>query len=81
MVNITIKKVRVKPRVAQAMRRNSLEIEEFSSGLSPGLCLEGTVLGGGTNERFLFRVAPDLALVIANNEEEGLVAIGTTRFL
>ena len=63
------------------MRRNSLEIEEFSSGLSPGLCLEGTVLGGGTNERFLFRVAPDLALVIANNEEEGLVAIGTTRFL
>tara|TARA_B100001287_G_scaffold54490_1_gene43052 strand:- start:636 stop:881 length:246 start_codon:yes stop_codon:yes gene_type:complete len=81
VVNITIKKVRVKPRVAQAMRRNSLEIEEFSSGLSPGLCLEGTVLDGGTNERFLFRVAPDLALVIANNEEEGLVAIGTTSFL
>lgn len=78
MVNITVQ-TKVRPRVAQAMRRHDFEIEEFVSTLSPEMCVSGELIDGGTDERFLLRVNDDLALVVAKGDD-GLVAIGTTTF-
>jgi len=78
VVNITVQ-AKVRPRVAQAMRRHDFEIEEFVSTLSPEMCVSGELIDGGTDERFLLRVNDDLALVVAKGDD-GLVAIGTTTF-
>jgi hypothetical protein len=76
VVNIHLN-ARVRPRVAQAMRRYDLEMPEFKNELSNEVRLTGELMDGGTNERFLVRIKQDLTLVLVE-DEDGLVAIGTT---
>lgn len=78
MVNITLQ-AKVRPRVAQALRRHDFEIEQFDTMLSPEMRVSGELIDGGTDERFLLRVKDDLTLVVAKSDK-GLVAIGTTTF-
>ena len=78
MVNITLQ-AKVRPRVAQAMRRHDFEIDEFDTTLSPELCVSGELIDGGVGGRFLLRVDDDLAIVVVPSDD-GMVAIGTTSF-
>ena len=79
MVNITLN-TNIRPRVAQALRRHGYEIEQFDSALSPEVRLTGEVIDGGTDERFLLQINDSLALVVAKDNNESLVVIGTTTF-